>query len=139
MVVWGVCASFCSLQGRLLALSKNALKSVFSGNTVDCSQSLGIPVIPFCILLPFLFWVSLLKLNSRRKGTHIINGLLGNLDPKGKSSCWFSRRADFGPTRLWQGFFEEGQCWRRRIGTHTHTHILTHTHIFAMFALAVKS
>ena len=30
--------------------------------------------------LPFLFGVSLLKLNNRKKGTFIINGLLGNLD-----------------------------------------------------------
>ena len=31
---------------------------------------------PFC---PFYFGVSLLKLNSRKKGTLIINGLLWNL------------------------------------------------------------
>ena len=37
---------------------------------------LGTPVVPFC---PFNFGVSLLKLNSRKKGTLIINGLLGNL------------------------------------------------------------
>ena len=35
---------------------------------------------PSSTLLPFLFGVSLLKLNSRRKGTLIIKGLLGNLD-----------------------------------------------------------
>ena len=34
---------------------------------------------PSSTLLPFLFWVSLLKLNSRKKGTLIINGLLGNI------------------------------------------------------------
>ena len=38
---------------------------------------LGTPVVPFC---PFYFGVSFLKLNSRKKGTLIINGLLGNLD-----------------------------------------------------------
>ena len=37
---------------------------------------LGTPVVPFC---PFCFGVSLLKLNSGKKGTLIINGLLGNL------------------------------------------------------------
>ena len=30
-------------------------------------------------LLPFFFWVPLLKPNSRKKGTLIIKGLLGNL------------------------------------------------------------
>ena len=39
-------------------------------------RNLGTPVVPFC---PFYFGVSLLKLNSRKKGTLIINGLLGNL------------------------------------------------------------
>ena len=34
---------------------------------------------PSSTLLPFYFGVSLLKLNSRTKGTLIINGLLGNL------------------------------------------------------------
>ena len=37
---------------------------------------LGAPVIPF---YPFSFWVPLLKPNSRKKGTLIIKGLLGNL------------------------------------------------------------
>ena len=37
---------------------------------------LGSPVVPF---YPFSFWVSLLKPNSRKKGTLIIEGLLGNL------------------------------------------------------------
>ena len=35
---------------------------------------------PCSTLLPFLFGVSLLKPNSRKKGTLIIRGLLGNLD-----------------------------------------------------------
>ena len=34
------------------------------------------PVVPFC---PFYFGVSLLKLNSRKKGTLIINEFPGNL------------------------------------------------------------
>ena len=33
-------------------------------------------MVPFC---PFCFGVSLLQLNSRKKGTLILNGLLGNL------------------------------------------------------------
>ena len=37
---------------------------------------LGTPVVPF---FPFYLGVSLLKLNSRKKGTLIIMGLLGNL------------------------------------------------------------
>ena len=37
---------------------------------------LGSPVVP---MFPFLFGVSLLKLNIRKKGTLIIKGLLGNL------------------------------------------------------------
>ena len=37
---------------------------------------LGSPVVPF---YPFSFWVPLLKPNSRKKGTLIIKGLLGNL------------------------------------------------------------
>ena len=37
---------------------------------------LGTPVVPF---YPFYFGVSLLKLNSRKKGILIIGGLLGNL------------------------------------------------------------
>ena len=42
----------------------------------DLRQYLGTPEVPFC---PFYFGVSFLKLNSRKKGTLIINGLLGNL------------------------------------------------------------
>ena len=34
---------------------------------------------PSSTLLPFFFWVPLLKPNSRKKGTLIIKGLLGNL------------------------------------------------------------
>ena len=37
---------------------------------------LGTPVVPF---YPFYFGVSLLKQNSRKKGTLITKGLLGNL------------------------------------------------------------
>ena len=37
---------------------------------------LGPPVVPFC---PFSFWVPLVKPNSRKKGTLIVKGLLGNL------------------------------------------------------------
>ena len=40
------------------------------------SLFLGAPVVPF---YPFSFWVPLLKPNSRKKGTLIIKGLLGNL------------------------------------------------------------
>ena len=43
-------------------------------------SKLGSPVVPF---YPFSFWVPLLKPNSRKKGTLIIKGLLGNLG-KGK-------------------------------------------------------
>ena len=39
-------------------------------------KRLGSPVVPF---YPFSFWVPLLKPNSRKKGTLIIKGLLGNL------------------------------------------------------------
>ena len=42
--------------------------------TID--PCLGSPVVPF---YPFSFWVPLLKPNSRKKGTLIIKGLLGNL------------------------------------------------------------
>ena len=41
------------------------------------NKRLGTPVVPFC---PFYFGVSLLKRNSRKKGTRIIHGLLGNLE-----------------------------------------------------------
>ena len=37
---------------------------------------LGAPVVPF---YPFSFWLPLLKPNSRKKGTLIIKGPLGNL------------------------------------------------------------
>ena len=40
-------------------------------------STLGSPVVPF---YPFSFWVPLLKPNSRKKGTLIIKGLLGNLE-----------------------------------------------------------
>ena len=38
------------------------------------------PVVPF---YPFSFWVPLLKPKSRKKGTLIIKGLLGNLEERG--------------------------------------------------------
>ena len=41
-----------------------------------CLACLGSPVVPFD---PFSFWVPFLKPNSRKKGTLIIKGLLGNL------------------------------------------------------------
>ena len=44
----------------------------------DCID--GMSRYPSSTLLPFLFWVSLLKLNSRKKGSLSINGLLGNID-----------------------------------------------------------
>ena len=44
--------------------------------TVGCILCLGSPVVPF---YPISFWVRLLKPNSRKKGTLIIKGLLGNL------------------------------------------------------------
>ena len=40
-------------------------------------EGLGAPVVPF---YPFSFWVPLLKPNSRKKGTLIMKGLLGNLE-----------------------------------------------------------
>ena len=54
--------------------SNLASKGSFQGS------KLGSPVVPF---YPFSFWVPLLKPNSRKKGTLIIKGLLGNLG-KGK-------------------------------------------------------
>ena len=39
-------------------------------------EFLGTPVVPF---YPFYFGLSLFKQNSRKKGTLIIKGLLGNL------------------------------------------------------------
>ena len=43
-------------------------------------RELGSPVVPF---YPFSFWVPLLEPNSRKKGTLIIKGLLGNLEKQG--------------------------------------------------------
>ena len=37
------------------------------------------PRCPSSTLLPFFFWGSLIKPNSKKKGTLIIKGLLGNL------------------------------------------------------------
>ena len=47
---------------------------------INSTPLLGSPVVPF---YPFSFWVPLLKPNSRKKGTLIIRGLLGNLDYMG--------------------------------------------------------
>ena len=47
------------------------------GETPQVIALLGTPVIPFC---PFYFGVSSLKMKSRKRGTLIIHGLLGNLD-----------------------------------------------------------
>ena len=46
---------------------------LMSGQPV--AMQLGTSVVPFC---PFYLGVSLLKLNSRKKGTLVIKGLLGN-------------------------------------------------------------
>ena len=46
---------------------------------------LGSPAVPF---YPFSFWVPLLKPNSRKKGTLIIKGLLGNLDSDLRIRAW---------------------------------------------------
>ena len=46
------------------------------GDPTPTITYLGSPVVPF---YPFSFWVPLLKPNSRKKGTLIIKGLLGNL------------------------------------------------------------
>ena len=48
------------------------------GGTQLKPLQLGTLVVPFC---PFYSGVSLIKLNSRKKGT-LLNGLLGNLDNK---------------------------------------------------------
>ena len=42
-------------------------------------KRLGAPVVPF---YPFSFWVPSLKPNSRKKGTLILKGPLGNLDKR---------------------------------------------------------
>ena len=56
-------------------------KECFGGSVTLSPRPLGIclgaPAVPF---YPFSFWVPLLKPNSRKKGTLIIKGLLGNLD-----------------------------------------------------------
>ena len=46
---------------------------------------------PSSTLLPFYFGVSSLKLNSRKKGTLIIHGLLGNLGVTPHLSLWCLR------------------------------------------------
>ena len=57
-------------------------KSLLSWQPYTLKPEPGTPVVPFC---PFHLGVSLLKLNSRKKGTLIINGLLGNLVSHGFS------------------------------------------------------
>ena len=47
-----------------------------SERAASSEHELGSPVVPF---YPFCFWVPLLRPNSRKKGTLIIKGLLGNL------------------------------------------------------------
>ena len=61
-----------------LQLTSDAVNTFRAGGTVFEIKvlNLGTPVVPFC---PFYLGVSLLKLNSRKKGTLIIKGLLGNL------------------------------------------------------------
>ena len=49
-------------------------------------HTLGSPVVPF---YPFSFWVPFLKPNSRKKGTLIIKGLLGNLVQECPAFCNF--------------------------------------------------
>ena len=56
-------------------LPSRQLKRVIKSILVGSSCILGTPVVPFC---PFCFSVSLLKLNSRKKGTLVFNGLLWN-------------------------------------------------------------
>ena len=53
-------------------------------------ESKGIPLsrFPSSTLLPFFWGVPLLKPNSRRKGTLIIKGLLGNLAPEFRVPIW---------------------------------------------------
>ena len=66
---WPVVFVACSHPVRICApLTAFVVQPVF--------QMLGSPVVPF---YPFSFWVPLLKPNSRKKGTLIIKGLLGNL------------------------------------------------------------
>ena len=55
--------------------TSNLAQRVPAGTCVG-SPVIGAPVVPF---YPFSFWVPLLKPNSRKKGTLIIKGLLGNL------------------------------------------------------------
>ena len=67
---WPVVFVACSHPVRICApLTAFIVQPVF--------QMLGSPVVPF---YPFSFWVPLLKPNSRKKGTLIIKGLLGNLE-----------------------------------------------------------
>ena len=53
-----------------------AAPSAGSRYAVPGKNFLGTPVVPFC---PFYLGFSLLKLNSGKKGTLVLKGLLGNL------------------------------------------------------------
>ena len=68
--IWSFRGVFCEVCAELLQ------GAVFMGLVWGHHYSLGAPVVPF---YPFSFWVPLLKPNSRKKGTLIIKGLLGNL------------------------------------------------------------
>ena len=54
---------------------------------------------PSNILFPFLFGGFLLKLNSRKKGNLIFNGLLGNL----ATQVQYSLELQGGVARVWVG------------------------------------
>ena len=64
IVYWGI-----------IVIMENKMEITIMGSR-RTSLLLGTPLVPFCA---FYFGVSLLKLNSRNKGTLIIMGLLGNL------------------------------------------------------------
>ena len=69
-----ICESI--VQGLRVMIKRGSLFNVCEAHIVTWKAILGTPVVPFC---PFYFGVSLFKLNRRRKGTLIMNGLLGNL------------------------------------------------------------
>ena len=66
----------------------------------DGSYNLGSPVVPF---YPFSFWVPLLKPNSRKKGTLIIKGLLGNLVMESRDLGYGNLRSSGTPETLLGG------------------------------------
>ena len=75
------CLTTCLLESyEFLAhvdVCRTSLLTIFAPTL---NPKLGTPVVPFC---PVYLGVSLLKLNSRKKGTLVIKGLLGNLvNPK---------------------------------------------------------